>query len=213
MPLYLHNVHHLSGLSIGFALLPASMMVALLSPVVSYLIHQHGTKPILLFGFACLTLSAIMQVFFNESSSILFIEIAFLIFGTGWAFILSPSLIAVLHSVPHESSGVATGTLFSLHNMGGAVGLAIGTAIYHHYSYKTLIEQLNGTAHKWIEKAISDPNTAIATIEQHTQLVPDKAETLFYHFFMSGYQASMLLLTLVSIVGFSVILLGLKNQK
>ncbi len=131
MPLYLHNIMGFDDFKMGMMILPASAMVIVLSPFVSICVHKYGPKPVLLIGFALLILSALAQSCLTADSSTSFILLAYLAFGIGMAFILSPSLVAAMMSVHEKVAGSAMGTVGTLHNFGGALGLAIGTAIYH----------------------------------------------------------------------------------
>jgi EmrB/QacA subfamily drug resistance transporter len=130
MPLYLHNVLGLQAYQVGLVLLPASAMVALLSPTIGLLIDKIGIKKILTFGFALFSISAYMQTTFSSDTSLTFIVSASVIFGVAWACVLSPSITAALSSMPASISGVAMGSLDTLHNFGGSVGLAIAAALY-----------------------------------------------------------------------------------
>jgi EmrB/QacA subfamily drug resistance transporter len=130
IPLYLHHIHGEAAYQIGLTLLPATAMVALLSPLTGRIVDKQGPKNILMTGFALFIISAFLQSQFSAHSNLYFIIFTYILFGIGWACILSPSIVAALSTIPSEMSGVATGTLFTLHNFGGAVGLAMGTLIY-----------------------------------------------------------------------------------
>jgi EmrB/QacA subfamily drug resistance transporter len=157
MPLYLHNVLGLQTYQVGLILLPASVMVALLSPVVGYLIDKLGVKQILMCGFTLFAISAYMQSTFTDATTISFIVSASIIFGIAWACVLSPSINAALSSVPATISGVAIGSLGTLHNFGGAVGLAIAATIYQKTSLvnktNALLESYN--SNMWLLVCVS----------------------------------------------------------
>jgi EmrB/QacA subfamily drug resistance transporter len=138
IPLYLDYIHGLSVLQIGLTLLPATAMIAILSPMTGKMVDKHGPKGVLMAGYAFLTLSAILQIVFAPQDYFYFTVFAYILFGIGFACILSPSLVAAMSSIPQESSGVASGTVGTLHNFGGAIGLAIGTIIYTFYAGNTL---------------------------------------------------------------------------
>jgi EmrB/QacA subfamily drug resistance transporter len=106
IPLYLHYIHHQAGYQIGLSLLPATVMVALLSSTAGRIVDKKGPKGVLMTGLLLFLISGLLQSQFGVNSSIYFILFAYLIFGIGWAFILSPSIVAALSSIPKESSGV-----------------------------------------------------------------------------------------------------------
>jgi len=130
IPLYLHFIRHQEGYTIGLMLLPATMIVTLLSSTTGRMVDLYGPKYILMLGLALCSLTAFCQSYFNAETSILIILFAYLLFGVGWACILSPSIVAAMSTVTKDHSGVAMGTIGTLHNLGGAIGLALGTFIY-----------------------------------------------------------------------------------
>ncbi|MCF6767846.1 MFS transporter [Thiotrichales bacterium 19S11-10] len=216
MPLYLHNIHHLSGYKIGLALLPASLMVAILSPVVGAWLHRSGPKVVLMSGFFLFACSAAMQIFFSSQTSLWFIEIAFLLFGIGWAFIVSPSFVVALSGLPKEVGGVAMGTLGTLHNFGGALGLALGTVVYSHFGLEKLISGLTALNIKpgsWVTEVIADPNTAAHLISQHISYGYQQAKILFESSFVKGYSSSMWLLLGIALLGFVTIMIFERKPK
>ncbi|TNF69000.1 MAG: DHA2 family efflux MFS transporter permease subunit [Gammaproteobacteria bacterium] len=216
MPLYLHNIHHLSGYKIGLALLPASLMVAILSPVVGSWLHHSGPKVVLACGFFLFACSAFMQIFFSSQTQLWFIELSFLLFGIGWALIVSPSFVVALSTLPKEIGGVAMGTLGTLHNFGGALGLALGTVIYSHFSFNQLISGLK-TLHiqtgSWVTEAIADPNNATSLISSHIKFGYQHAQQLFEDAFIKGYSSSMWLLLIVALLGLAIIVIFEKSKQ
>jgi EmrB/QacA subfamily drug resistance transporter len=216
LPLYLHNLRGQSADQIGLTLLPATLLVALLSPVVGRLIDQKGPKLILLIGFLAFMLSAFLQCFFQADTSMVFILTALILFGLGWGFILSPSIVATLSSVPESIGGVAMGSLGTLHNFGGAIGLAIGTVVYHSFANSKLLTMLAAkkiAIGAWTNSIISNPDTALASLQHMTHLAPAEAQQLFAEFFTYGYRGAMILLLVITMIGFLLVALGLPNRK
>ena len=136
-------------------------------------------------------------------------------FGIGWACILSPSIVTALSSIPETASGVATGTLFTLHNIGGAIGLALGTVAYH-YQAKIALTIAAAKQHlaigDWISQAVADPDNALSLIQSQTHLPLAKATSLLHQFFMHGYRGGMILLLVVSAGALLLLLMGLKRK-
>jgi EmrB/QacA subfamily drug resistance transporter len=130
MPLYLHIVRGFDNLHIGLMLLPATLMVALVSPFVNNWVERYGIWLVLAFGFASFTLSAVMQYHLGASSSIYFILVSYAAMGLGWACILSPSFTAAMLAVPKADSGAAMGALSAMHNAGGSIGLSVGVMLF-----------------------------------------------------------------------------------
>ncbi|HVV67470.1 MAG TPA: MFS transporter [Gammaproteobacteria bacterium] len=214
LPLYLHSIMGQSSDLIGLTLLPATLLVALLSPVVGHTVEKYGVKINLMFGFVLFALSAYLQTRFSSDTHLTFIITALIFLGIGWAFILSPSFIAALMNLPESVAGVGMGAMGTLHNFGGALGLALGTLLYHHQAKVVLLEQSvkqNFPTGSWMEQAISKPEDAVQTIVQATHLDTNSATRLFMDFFTHSFSSLMWLLVGISVAGFLVILLGLKR--
>lgn len=129
MPAYLHDVLQLPDMTVGLLLLPTTGLVAALSPVVGRLVDRKGPVGLLVAGFACLALSALMQANLSVDGPLGYMLTAFALMGIGWACILGPSTAASLAAVPERIGAVAMGSAWTLHNIGGALGLAAGASI------------------------------------------------------------------------------------
>lgn len=191
IPLYLHFMKDFSGSEIGLTLLPATLLVAILSPIIGRITDKRGPKGSLLFGLLLLLGSAILQAQFNTHTSLALLFTAYGLFGIGWACILSPALAAAMASVPPERSGVAAGMMGTSHNLGGAIGLALGTLVF---TYGTKLNLL-AAAHKqaitdtnhWLDDVVTNTDQAISLLMQHAHLTQEAATQLFIQAFLSGY--------------------------
>jgi EmrB/QacA subfamily drug resistance transporter len=202
IPLYLHTVRGEEAYTIGLMLLPITLLVAILSPLVGGAVDKFGAKMVLLVGFSFFALSAILQHFFTEISPLMLIMVAFVCMGIGWACILSPSIVATLSSVPQNNSGVAMGSLGTLHNFGGALGLALGTLVYSAFAQKNLLAQ-GLTLKISAAQLVSDPENALHTLSAQT----------VKQFFLYGYHGAMSLLFVISILAFLLVLFGMGRVK
>ena len=115
---------------IGLMLLPATAMVTLLSSMTGSIVDTKGPKYLLVSGLGLCCITAFCQSWFNAETSIVIVLLSYWIFGVAWACILSPSIVAAVSTVSKDHSGVAMGTIGTLHNLGGTIGLALGTLIY-----------------------------------------------------------------------------------
>ncbi|MGI5168422.1 MFS transporter [Spirillospora sp. CA-253888] len=130
MPLYLESVRGHEGLAVGLMLLPCTALVALLSPVAGRLVDKAGPRPLLCAGFGAFVLSALLQAELDGGSGLVHVAAAFALMGAGWAFVLGPATVAALSAVPERMAGLAVGSSWTFHNLGGALGLALGMAVF-----------------------------------------------------------------------------------
>jgi hypothetical protein len=94
-------------------------------------------------GLLLFVLSALLQVGFDRQTSLAYLLLAFVLMGLGWASILGPSTVLGMSSVPEDVGSVAMGSLMTLHNVGGGLGLALGVGLYHHFS-ATPVDDIQG---------------------------------------------------------------------
>jgi EmrB/QacA subfamily drug resistance transporter len=215
MPLYLHYVRGQSSYEIGLTLLISTAMVAALSPLIGRLVDKFGAKKILIIGYSFFIASAILQAQFNAITSIYLVLFAYILFGIGWACILSPSIVAAISSVPKNVTGVAMGTLGTLHNFGGAIGLALAVVIYRILATHLLTQQAliaHFSLGEWVNNAILDIGHTAQIIVQHTNLALPNAQIIFTEIFLRGYTGALWLLVASSVSILILIMVGLKKE-
>ncbi|MDR3478598.1 MAG: MFS transporter [Gammaproteobacteria bacterium] len=189
IPLYLHTVMQLKLYTISLVLLPITGTMALLSPFIDYAIKSIGLRKILVIGFVCFAASSFIQAILTQQFTIIYMIISCLLFGIGWACILGPSIVATVSSVPKSSSGMAIGTLGTIHNFGGAVGLTISLAFYDLFNRTQLLN--SGQVFK-----------------NNCHLLPISPSG-----FISGYHSAMWLLTGISCLAIFLVSAGIKNNQ
>lgn len=215
MPLYLHTIRQETGYIIGIMLLPTTAAVAILSPIVGRAVDMFGTKLPLVSGLSLFVLSALLQSTFNVDSSLMHILLAFALMGIGWACILGPSTVASLSAVPEKMSAVAMGSAWTFHNIGGAIGLALGIVIYRAKAQSVLVDNLvshNLQTNVNLSNIVSNPEDAPRLLQQIFHLPYAAAENLVQQFFIAGYQAAMWLLVISSLLALAIVLFGMKKS-
>ncbi|WP_336777885.1 DHA2 family efflux MFS transporter permease subunit [Pantoea sp. USHLN256] len=128
MPFRLIAIFHLNDAQLGLMLLPVTLVMALISPLAGRLADRLTAWPVMAAGFALLTASALLQSI--SSSSLSHYMLALVLMGAGWGAILGPSVAAALSALPAARHAQGIGISWTLHNLGGALGLAIATQIY-----------------------------------------------------------------------------------
>lgn len=215
MPLYLNLIKGLGNLQVGLMLLPTTAVVAILSPIVGRLIERTGAKLFLVSGFAFFALSALIQGFFSEGSSLLLIALAFAFMGIGWACILGPATVVALSSVPANIGAVAMGSSWTIHNLGGAIGLSAGLLVHQEMAGSQLLNTLssnNAVTEPMAQAILSSPETAISELVKFG-IPGHQASEIFHSSFMFGYHSSMWLLLLISVLAMAVLFFSLPRKR
>jgi EmrB/QacA subfamily drug resistance transporter len=133
MPLYLSQVRGADSQTSGLLLLPTTLGVALLSPWVGRLVDRKGAALLIQAGLLLFAVSALLQIGFAADTSWLYVLSAFAVMGLGWACLLGPSTVLGVSSVPQRFGSVAVGSLMTLHNVGGGLGLALGAGVLRYH--------------------------------------------------------------------------------
>ncbi|MGJ4857739.1 MFS transporter [Labrys sp. La1] len=200
MPLYLAVAGGHDSFITGLLLLPATALVALVSPSVGRLADSSGPIPLLIAGLALLALSAGLQALFSVGSGLGLVIAAFAAMGLGWGCILGPSTVAALSSVAPRLGGTAIGVSWTLHNVGGALGLVLATLVYRlaaENAFEIAAGNLPAAAAGLADRVVSEPDRAAALLAG-SGIDPVRAQDLAASLFVAGYRASMILLLAVT---------------
>lgn len=125
MPIYLQNVLDYTPFLAGIVLLLITFPFVIVSPIVGKIEHKIRPKIFILLGTFLCGCSAAISLFFTTQTSIIPIIFCFMAFGLGWGVMFGPCVTAGISTLPPEKSGLAAGSLNTLQETGGSLGLAI----------------------------------------------------------------------------------------
>jgi EmrB/QacA subfamily drug resistance transporter len=129
--LWMQQVNGYSPIRAGVAFLPMTFLIGTAAGISSNLLAKTGPRPLLLVGPA-LAASGLLQLGLRLGAhssywTVVLPSLACVAFGMGTTFVaLTSSAIA---GVPHEDAGMASALLNAGQQVGGALGLAIVTAV------------------------------------------------------------------------------------
>ena len=128
--LYLQSLLGWSSLQTAFAFLPAGVIVALASTRIAPIINRFGTPRLLVVAFAVLTVGYALFIRLGVNASYVTLMLpTVVLLGVGFA-IGFPSLnVQATNGVADGEQGLASGLLNTSFQVGGAIGLAIVTAV------------------------------------------------------------------------------------
>jgi predicted MFS family arabinose efflux permease len=129
--LYLQQVLHFSALKAGFSYLPLALVIIFSAGAASQLVTRLGFKPMLIVGLlfiaaGLLWFSRVSAVNGSYLGDVLFPSILAAI-GLGFSFV--PVTIGAVTGTKPEDAGLASGLINTSQQIGGALGLAILSAI------------------------------------------------------------------------------------
>ena len=128
--LYLQQLRGWSALETGLALFPAGLLVAFLAPRVARLVERFGATRLIGWGLASTALGyALFLPIGLDSSYLAGMLPTFLLTGIGFGLAYGPLNIAATNGVAAEEQGLAGGLGNTSFQFGGALVLAIVTAV------------------------------------------------------------------------------------
>ncbi|GAA0491296.1 MFS transporter [Streptomyces olivaceiscleroticus] len=134
LSLHLQNVWGLDALGAGLSFVPFAAMWTFASFVLARLVSRTGAKPLLVAGALGAACGAALLVPLGEQPSWSLFVAGSCLLGLG-AGLMGPSLPAVvLGALPTHQSGLASGALNALRQVGGAVGIALFGLLLEEYA-------------------------------------------------------------------------------
>jgi EmrB/QacA subfamily drug resistance transporter len=128
--LYLQQLRGWSPLQTGLAIFPGGFLVAVLSPRIAPLIARFGVRGLIVAGLAAATAAyALFLPIGLDSTYAAAMLPTFLLAGLGFALAFGPLNIAATNGVVPEEQGLAGGLLNTSFQFGGALALAVVTAV------------------------------------------------------------------------------------
>ncbi len=128
---YVQRVLGYSPLLAGLAYLPLTATVFAISQFVPRLINRFGTRWLLVTGSLLVAASLLgFALLGNGDGYFPAVLVPLLIHAVGIAFIFASGTVAIMHGVPEEHAGTASGLLQMDQQIGGALGIAVIASIY-----------------------------------------------------------------------------------
>lgn len=128
--LYLQNLLGWSSFETALAFLPAGLLVAFLSPHAGKLADRFGTEPMVVTGMALFVAGYVLFLRIgSESAYLSTVMPTMLLIGLGFAITFPALNIQATSGVEDHEQGLASGLFNTSNQVGGAIFLAITTAV------------------------------------------------------------------------------------
>ncbi|HUZ20685.1 MAG TPA: MFS transporter [Acidimicrobiales bacterium] len=123
--LYLQEVRHESALLAGLALLPATVFIALLSPVAGHIVGRNGPRVPLVVGGLTTAAGTAVLVLTEANSSYSLLIAAYCLIGIGMGFVNPPITNTAVSGMPVNQAGVAGAVAATSRQVGTVLGIAL----------------------------------------------------------------------------------------
>jgi sugar phosphate permease len=130
LTLYLQQARGWSALETGLALFPAGIIVATLAPRVAPLVARFGVTRVIAAGLSCMVAAyALFLPIGLDSGYVTAMVPTFILGGLAFGLAYGPLNIAATNGIAPEEQGLAGGLVNTSFQFGGALVLAIVTAV------------------------------------------------------------------------------------
>jgi EmrB/QacA subfamily drug resistance transporter len=133
LSLYLQYIKGFSPQTAGLALLPASVLMTIFTPISGRISDKVEPRLVATVGMALNCVTVILLVFLNNDTAVWFIIVALALYGIGIGLFSSPNTNAIMGSVEKRALGVASGTLGTMRTAGMMLSMGIMMILFSLY--------------------------------------------------------------------------------
>ncbi|MEM9243965.1 MAG: MFS transporter [Pseudomonadota bacterium] len=144
MPLYLHDSLGFTTGSVGLTLFAMTIMTVITPAIAGHYYNLKGEKVVAhtLFFISVISLALFTQL--QTHGPLWLILITFILFGSAWGISSGISVPLGLSRLPDvENSGLVSGVMLTLMNLGGVIALALSTAFFNYGKQVSLVHAVH----------------------------------------------------------------------
>src|SRR4051812_6578695 len=127
----------------GLALIPTTLPMVIVAPLVGRWYDRAGGRPPLVCGFACLAAAGGVLAIATGHNNYWYLLAGLTAYGIGLAIVLTVNDPVSLDTVPSTDHGQASGVSATAEQGGGAIGVALLYAVYHQAYLSDLARQIS----------------------------------------------------------------------
>jgi EmrB/QacA subfamily drug resistance transporter len=127
--LYLQDVRHYSALESGLLTVPMAVMLFIFARVSGHLVGRYGPRRPLVLSGPPLVVGALMLVRLSPQTSVLYLVVAYLVFGVGCGLVNAPISTTAMSGMPLDQAGVAGAVASTGRQVGSSLGVAVTGSI------------------------------------------------------------------------------------
>lgn len=217
--IYFQNVLGFTPTQAGALSLLSNLPIMIAAPLGGHLLDKKGPRIPIAIGF-CLIIGSLIWFLQNlEVKNIWVLLSIFIPFGFGIPFIFTPSYATSMGEQPPERRGLVSGTVSTVRQLGGTLGLAIlGTAFLDYQvgdfakHLKRNVDTENLPA-KDFEGLLSKTPEALDTLGKLSDQSQTFVEQIYLHSYVRGFWVMNCLAVIVAIIGLIIVMLLIKRKK
>ncbi len=129
LPLYMQNVHGLSALDSGLALLPGALMMGIVSPISGSAYDKVGARRLAMIGFTILGIGTVPFIFLTASTPDHFITLLYAVRMFGIAMIMMPLTASAMSALPPHEAAHGTAANNTVRQIASAIVVALLSSV------------------------------------------------------------------------------------
>jgi len=129
MPFFLMNILLLASGRAGFVMLASPIAMMLLSPIGGRLTDSFGSRKPALTGLTVLATACVIMSTMSQATPVFVVILGLFLFGAGNGMSVVAINSAIFSAVPKTDSGIASGMVATMRNLGQTIGVACAGAI------------------------------------------------------------------------------------
>lgn len=115
----------------GLALIPTTLPMVVVAPLVGRWYDRSGGRPPMVVGFGCLAVAGVLLAFGAQMHNYWWVLPGLVVYGVGLAVVLTVNDPVAIDTVPEADDGQASGVSATAEQGGGAIGIALLSSIFH----------------------------------------------------------------------------------
>lgn len=192
----------------GLALIPTTLPMVILAPLTGRWYDRSGGRPPMAWGFLILAASGVLLAVTVSMDSYLWLLPGLLAYGTGLAIVLTVNDPVSVDSVPEADEGQASGVSATAEQGGGALGIALLSAVFHQVYLAKLFAAMDAAPGPDLDPATIDQLKERLIAAEQTGLNPDTFNGYLTSYLIPareasnlGYAVVFLVVTVISLIG------------
>lgn len=129
LPLYMQNVHGLSALDSGLALLPDALMMGIVSPIAGNVYDKVGARRMAMIGFAILAIGTVPFVYLTAATPNHFITLLYAVRMFGLGMIMMPLTASAMSALPTREAAHGTAANNTVRQIASAIVVALAFSV------------------------------------------------------------------------------------
>jgi MFS transporter, DHA2 family, multidrug resistance protein len=192
LPLFLQQLKGLSAVQSGLMLMPGTLVMALVMPIVGTLSDKVSPRFLSMLGIAILAYSMFLYKDISIYMSNWNIIFPTMVRGVGMCLLMAPIMTLALNSIPRHKAGMASSMMSIIQQVGGAIGIALLSTVLDNrtkFHANNMAPMMRGNTPKFMETVSSIASRAhdIGLTNLNSALAAKTAVMKYFYTAMMSY--------------------------